>query len=101
MRKLNVIIKTPYEAVGHTAVIEDSTEALKEIVGGDIESVTVDDIVIITNDIAKILCMPYNCRLFGIDFSGTIVLLGFEEDRFADVPLTLNAFKMILRRDRI
>jgi hypothetical protein len=30
--------------------------------------------------------MPYNCRFFGVDFVGPILVVGRNKDEFCDVP---------------
>lgn len=30
--------------------------------------------------------MPYNCRFVGVDFVGTILVVGRDRDEFCDVP---------------
>lgn len=30
--------------------------------------------------------MPYNCRFVGVDFVGTILVVGRNKDEFCDVP---------------
>lgn len=30
--------------------------------------------------------MPYNCRFFGVDFVGPILVVGRSKDEFCDVP---------------
>ena len=33
-----------------------------------------------------LLGMPYNCRFFGVDFVGPILVVGRNKDEFCDVP---------------
>ena len=67
--------------------VRNELQSLQQLVGGDIETVTVStDLVIICNEEGRLRNLPYNMTLFGIDFLGTIVFAGAKGDEFADVP---------------
>lgn len=83
---MKAVIKRPGSG---PAVIDipNTLKALQEAVGGYIETVTVaEDAVIICNEDGRLLNLPANVRLFGIEFVGTILIVGTDGEDFCDVP---------------
>lgn len=67
--------------------VENTLKALQAEVGGYIETVTIaSDAVIICNEEGRILGLPDNCRVCGVDFVGTVLIVGTKGDEFCDVP---------------
>lgn len=67
--------------------VDNTLAALQQEVGGYIETVSIaDDVVIICNEEGRLCGLPYNCRLVGVDFVGTILVVGRNKDEFCDVP---------------
>ena len=66
--------------------VENTLEALQQEVGGYIETVSIADVVIICNAEGRLCGLPYNCRFVGVDFVGTILVVGRNKDEFCDVP---------------
>lgn len=67
--------------------VENTLKALQAEVGGYIETVTIaSDAVVICNEEGRILGLPDNCRVCGVDFVGTILVVGRNKDEFCDVP---------------
>lgn len=67
--------------------VENTLEALQAEVDGYIEAVTISgDAVIICNEEGRLLGLPHNCRYCGVDFVGTILVVGYAGDTFCDVP---------------
>ena len=67
--------------------IDNTLAALQQEVGGYIETVTIaSDAVVICNEEGVLLGMPYNCRFFGVDFVGPILVVGCNKDEFCDAP---------------
>ena len=67
--------------------IDNTLAALQQEVGGYIETVTIaSDAVVICNEEGVLLGMPYNCRVCGVDFVGTVLIVGTKGDEFCDVP---------------
>lgn len=89
-KKIRAIVKRPDEEIGHITTVSDSLENLQRIVGGYIETVTVikedPKVVIICNEEGRLLGLPYNCSINGVDFVGAIVIVGVDGDEFADIP---------------
>ena len=68
--------------------VENTLEALQQEVGGYIETVSIADVVIICNEEGRLCGLPYNCRFVGVDFVGTILVVGRNKDEFCDAPGT-------------
>lgn len=66
--------------------VDDTLAALQQEVGGYIETVSIADVVIICNEEGRLCGLPYNCRFVGVDFVGTILVVGRNKDEFCDVP---------------
>jgi hypothetical protein len=97
MGKIKAIVKRADEPVGHMTNISCSLENLQKHVGGYIETVTIArDLVIICNEEGRLLGLPHNCRIAGVDFVGDIVILGVDGEDFADVPITFEEYKNTL-----
>ena len=82
--EIRILVKEPGEPWVR-AQIPNSLEALQEKVGGKIETVTVfSDCCVVCNEEGRINKLPYNCCFMGVDFFGTILLVGTDEDEFTD-----------------
>lgn len=94
MCKIRVVIKRPDEKYGHVTNISNTLKNLQNTVNGYIETVTLaDDCVIICNEEGAINGMPFNCKLCGVRFYGTLIFCGIEGDDFGDLPLTFKEYK--------
>jgi len=82
---ITVFVKEPGKAP-EARRIPNELASLQEIVGGWIETMTVgSDIVVICNEEGRLLGLPYNCKICGLDIFGTIILAGVKGENFADV----------------
>ena len=112
-KKIKCIVKRPDEQFGHVTWVSDSLENLQKTVGGYIETVTLNNgVVLICNEEGRIRDMPYNFtlrtppqstmfeaiyELFGqCKFFGTVIACGVEGDVFADIPIDFNEWKALL-----
>lgn len=67
--------------------VENTLKALQTEVGEYIEVVTLPyGAALICNEEGRILGLPDNCRFVGVDFVGTILVVGRNKDEFCDVP---------------
>lgn len=67
--------------------VKNSLEELQRLVCGYIESVTITkDMAILCDEDGRIKGKKYNCTIAGIDFVGTIVIVGVIGDSFTDAP---------------
>jgi len=74
--------------------IDNTLEALQEIVGGYIECVTMaTDLVVICNEEGRLMDLPFNCEICDVLFVGTILMAGVKRDEFADLPASLDDMK--------
>lgn len=88
-KRVKVIVK-PVGKAPHIEYTDNTLEAFQRIVDGYIETVTVcTDLVIICNEEGRLRGLPYNCKVFGVDFVGDIALVGRSGSNFADCPLKL------------
>lgn len=96
MNKIKVFIKYPRSAP-YSARIANKLESLQKIVGGHIETVTLDkDMVIICNEEGRLNGLQRNCKVCGIEFVGPIIFAGVAGEEIASVPVDLNAFRKLL-----
>lgn len=92
---ISALIKRPGEPPRHVNV-SNNLEALQRNVGGYIETVTVaTDFCIICNEEGRLLGLPHNCSICGVDFVGTILMVGVDGEEFADLPLTWQQMKQL------
>lgn len=88
MAMISALVKRPGEPPRHVNV-SNSLEALQRNVDGYIETVTIaSDLVVICNEDGRFRGFPYNCTICGVDFVGTILMVGTDGDEFTDLPLT-------------
>lgn len=95
MNKIRAIVKRPDEDIGHVTNISSTLKNLQNIVGGNIETVSIrPGVVVICNEEGRITGLDPNCvvkvdTLFGyglVDFYGEIVVVGTDRDQFCDLP---------------
>lgn len=92
-RLLKAIVKEPGKEPEEFIVADDYKE-LKSIVGGHLESVTVEEgLVVLCDDEGRLNGKPYNCWFDGINFVGTIVVLGSKDENFDHCPISLDEFR--------
>ena len=88
-KQLYALIKYPDRDVTVTYV-SNELKALQEKVGGRIETVTVaEDLVFICDEESYIKNSKFNFSFSGIQFFGTVLILGRNDDEFADCPMTV------------
>lgn len=67
--------------------VDNTLKAFQAEVDGYVETVTIaSDAVIICNEEGRLYGLPYSCRFLGVDFVGTILVVGRNKDEFCDVP---------------
>lgn len=86
MEKILVVIKEPGQPARIEPQFENTLEAFQKAVGGYIETVTLTpELVIICNEEGRLLDLPNNVSVRGVDFVGTIVACGVKDDDFASL----------------
>ena len=96
---MKAIIKKPGEYPGHIEDIPNTLEALQKLVDGYIETITLPilpPVIIICDEEGVMNNRPYNCRVDGVRFLGTIVAVGADIEDFTDCPLTLEGWKELI-----
>ena len=79
--RINVWFKADHDTRPVIIEIDNTLEALQNLVGGYIETLTVfEDAVLIFNEEGRLKGLPVNCRIFGIE------LVGIDGEDFTDVP---------------
>nr|WP_270440591.1 DUF3846 domain-containing protein [Butyricicoccus sp. AF86-03b2A] len=67
--------------------IDNTLAALQQEVEGYIEVITLPyGAAIICNEEGRILGLPDNCRFYGVDFVGTVLIVGVNGPELCDVP---------------
>ena len=67
--------------------VDNTLAALQTEVGGYIETVTIaSDAVVICNEEGRILGLPDNGRVCGVDVVGTVLIVGTKGEELCDVP---------------
>ena len=93
--KIRAIVKRPDEEIGHVTNVSTTLSNLQNIVGGNIEPVSIrPGVLVICNEAGRINGMDLNCivkvdTLFGpgmIDFYGEIIVVGTDRTEFCDLP---------------
>ena len=104
MSKTKVIIKRPDEKAGHVTSISMTLKNLQKIVEGHIEVLTIGKypkVVMICNEVGKLLDLPKSFRIGGPIFfdtiRGTVIICGADGDDFTDVPISFATWKDLLK----
>lgn len=86
---IRAIIKDPNRPA-REETIPNTLDTFQRLVGGYIETVTLGaDWTVVCNEEGRLEGLPYNMELCGVDFVGTIVLVGVKRENFADFPASL------------
>ena len=75
--------------------IQNTLEALQEAVGGRIETVRLfEDACLVCDEEWRLKGKPYN-NILGVEFGGTVLLVGVSGEEFCDVPGGVFALKLM------
>ena len=86
-KQIDVYIMLPGEAP-YKARIDNTLEALQEIVGGYIEVVSFPaDLVVICNEEGRLKGMEPTCDVCGVDFCGPVIFAGADGEEITDCPV--------------
>lgn len=86
-RQILAVIKEVGEKPRVEPLFDNTLEAFQEAVGGYIETITLaTDCVLIVNEEGRLLDLPHNVTVCGMDFFGTVVAVGVKGDEFASLP---------------
>lgn len=91
--KIKVFVKRP-DSGWYSTNISNTLENFQRTVGGFIEVVRLSaDSAIICNEEGRLMQLPYNTTICGVDFVGTIFLVGVDGEEFCDVPITFRQWR--------
>jgi hypothetical protein len=81
-----VVIKEPGKAPIVEPLFDNTLEAFQNAVGGHIETVTLcTDLVFICNEEGRLLGLPHNISVCGVDFCGTVLAASTQGEEFASI----------------
>lgn len=81
-----VLTKLPGQPAYLDPLFDNKLEAFQEFVGGYIETVTIEnDVVVICNEEGRLKGMAPNVTIRGIDFVGPVMIVGAKGDEFASL----------------
>ena len=94
-RQILAIVKEPGKAPHVEPLFENSLEAFQRAVGGYIETVTIAaDTAIICNEEGRLMGLPFNTEIAGVQFVGTILAVGVKDDEFVSLKASYVPFLM-------
>lgn len=96
-----IMIKRPGEEPEVEPLFDNTLEAFQKAVGGYIETVTMcSDLVLICNEEGRLLGLPYNATICGLDFYGTVLAVGVKGEEFCSLKAsTIPLITLTLRGD--
>lgn len=81
--------------------VENTLKALQQEVGGYIEVITLPyDAALICNEEGRILGLPDNGRVCGVNVVGTVLIVGTKGEEFCNVP-PIDGFVEVLQSARV
>ena len=87
---MRILIKNPGDEGFRTIVVPNDLKVLQDLVDGHIETVTIEeDYCVICNEEGRLKDLEHNCKYCGIDFVGTILIVGIDGDDFCDCPMSV------------
>lgn len=90
MDRIRVIVK-PVGLKAHVEYVENELRAFQKLVGGYIEAVPIaEDEIILCNEEGRLMGLPFNCEVAGINFVGDIALVGVNGEEFCGTSVHLN-----------
>lgn len=85
-KRISVVVKRvgmPPERV----MADNTTEGMQSLIGGYMEGhVLRDDLMLLCDEEGTIFGKEYNITVNGIDYVGTVVFVGLDEEDFNDAP---------------
>lgn len=99
-KQILVVIKEPGREPRVEPFFDNTLEAFQKAVGGHIEVVSpyYDDMAVICNEEGRLLGLPYNTTVCGLDFCGTLVVAGVKGEEFSSLPSVRTAFALRMMR---
>ena len=89
--RISVIVKQPGRDPERVE-LDNTLEALQKAVGGFIETVTINDkVVVICDEEGRLKDLEPNCNVFGHSFAGPIIFAGVGGEEFASLPSVISS----------
>lgn len=89
-KKILVLIKEPGKLANLEPLFDNTLEAFQKAVGGYIETVTIqDDLVLICNEEGRLLGLEPNVVINGIEFVGPVIVAGVKGYEFSSIKSSL------------
>lgn len=96
MKNIRVLCKDPGK-LPQMVTISNKLQSFQKAVGGYIETFRfAKDAVIICNEEGKIKNLPFNVRLLGEDFVGTILIAGVQGEEFTSFDFPVEKLNRLL-----
>lgn len=93
---VKVIIKKPESEHAIITSLSNSDYMIAKALGGQIKTTMLyPDIAILSDADAKKKKLPYNCKIWGDKYYGTIFLVGKIDKFYSDFPMSLEEAKRI------
>ena len=87
---MRILIKNPSDEGFHQIVVPNDLHVLQQLVDGYIETGTfASDAGVICNEEGRLKDLEHNCKYCGVDFVGTILIVGIDGDEFTDCPMSV------------
>lgn len=87
---MRILIKNPSDEGFRQIVVPNDLHVLQQLVDGYIETVTLaTDACVICNEEGRLKDLEHNCKYCGVDFVGTILIVGIDGDEFTDCPMSV------------
>lgn len=97
--KIKVIVKRPFEPVGHIEEVENTLESIQAIVDGHIEVVGLPEgALLVCNEEGKLKMLQPNFYTDGDVIVGTVAIVGRDGEEFGDCPYLLTTWRAHLAR---
>ena len=95
MEKIKVVCKR-HDSKPYVTWVSNNLKNFQNFVGGYIEVVPIcEDLVVVCNEEGRLMNLPANCNISGIDFVGDIMFCGVKDDEFCDIPCDFQNFKLV------
>jgi hypothetical protein len=92
-----VIIKEPGKPPVVEPFFDNTLEEFQKTVGGHIETVTItSNLVLVCNEEGRLLGLPHNLRVCGLDFCGTVIAVSASGEEFCSLKAAAIPFVMDL-----
>ena len=87
---MKALFKSPGDESFREIIVQYKMKAFQELVGGYVEVVMLGaDACVICNEEGRLKGLAHNCVYRGIDYVGTILIIGVDGEDFCDCPISV------------